>query len=463
MEMSVRRFLLVLAASMAVAGCTAGLAPKPARSGAPDTAASPADIPACESVPLITPPEGAFKDSPIYVGNDMPEDEIGEWARMQPDFEELWIDREHGGWVVVAFSANAADRQAELAQTFPGVGVVAVQVDWKKADLERLQQRVSDALQSRFESLAVGIDVRRGKVMIGIGVLSPDRIETVRSLFGGEPVCVEGLDPSVAVPEGPQPTSGDGWRLLASEKVGEAYRTGIAADPEAYSALWGRIGLTDEPPPVDFQTEVVVWLGAVYGSSCPDIRLDAVVSDVERRLVHGTIVLPSIYNACTADANPHAFVVAVERSTLPAPPFGIQLNAEDPPAGVPEERTIVETDLREPGSTPGSGEVHLDPNLPEPYVVEPGSIIEPDVEVPFRLDVRCGIEWLGPLSDYWWKTPVPVGSNRFVPVEWEPLVQDGQIIVSVLMEGGPEPTVTATAADHSIVYRVSRDAPAACT
>jgi hypothetical protein len=50
-----------------------------------------------------------------------------------------------------------------------------------------------------------------------------------------------------------------------------------------------------------------------------------------------------------------------------------------------------------------------------------------------------------------------------VPVEWEPLVEDGKIIVSVRMEGGPEPTVTATAAGHSIVYRVSREVPAACT
>jgi hypothetical protein len=90
-------------------------------------------------------------------------------------------------------------------------------------------------------------------------------------------------------------------------------------------------------------------------------------------------------------------------------------------------------------------------------------MIEPDVEVPFRLDVRCGIEWLGPLSDYWWRTPVPAGGDRFVPVEWEPLVEDGKIIVSVRMEGGPEPTVTATAAGHSIVYRVSREVPAACT
>jgi hypothetical protein len=454
MEMSVRRLLLVLAASMTLTACSAS-----SGGGAPPAAG----IPVCESLPVIAPPEGAFKDSPIYVGNDMPEDEIGEWARTKPAFEQLWIDREHAGWVVVAFSSDVAARQAELAEAFPGAGAVAIEVDWRMADLERLQQRVSDELQSQFDSLAVGIDVMRGRVDVGIGVLSEDRISVVSSRFAGERVCVSGLAPADAIPEGPQPAGGQGWRLLASEKLGEAYRTGIAADQESYRALWQGIGLAGEPPAVDFRTQVVIWLGAVYGSSCPDIRLDAVVSDVERRLVHGTIVLPSIYNACTADANPHAFVVAVERSTLPAPPFGIQLNAEDPPAGAPEERTIVETDLREPGSTPGSGEVHLDPNLPEPYVVEPESIIEPDVEVPFRLDVRCGIEWLGPLSDYWWKTPVPAGSDRFVPVEWEPLVEDGKIIVSVLMEGGPEPTVTATAAGHSIVYRVSRDAPAACT
>ena len=86
MEMNVRRLLLVLAASMALAGCSTGSPPMAAQSGAPDVAASPADVAICESVPVITPPEGAFKDSPIYVGNDMPSDEIGEWARMQSDF-----------------------------------------------------------------------------------------------------------------------------------------------------------------------------------------------------------------------------------------------------------------------------------------------------------------------------------------------------------------------------------------
>ena len=446
--MTVRPLLLVLAASLALAACTAG----PSRS-----APSAGTVPVCASLPLIAPPEDAFRDSPIYVANEMPEDEIGEWARTRPGFEVLWIDREHAGWVVVAFSSDAEARQAELAEAFPGAGAVAIQVDWKMADLERLQQRVTDELQSRFDSFAVSIDVMRGRVDAAIGVLSEDRIAAVSSRFAGERICVSGLDPGEAIPEGPQPAGGEGWRLLASEKVGETFRTGIAADLAAYRALWGRIGLSGEPPAVDFRSQVVIWFGAVYGSSCPDIRLDAVVSDIDRRLVHGTIVLPSIYNACTADANPHAFVVAVERSTLPAPPFGIQLDAEDPPAGAPQERTIVEADLRASGSAPGPGDVHVDPTLPEPFVVEPGSLIEPDFEVPFALDVRCGVEWLGPLNDRWWRS-----DSQAVPQGWEPLIEDGSIIVTVLLETDPDPTITATAADHSVVYQPVRQSPPEC-
>ena len=451
--MTVRRLLLVLAASLTLTACTAS----PGRS-----APAPADVPICESVPVITAPDTAFRDTPIYVGNEMPADEIGEWARTKPGFEQLWIDREHAGWVVVAFSSDVAVRQAELAEAFPYAGAVAIQVDWKLADLEALQQRVTDELQSKFDSLAVGIDVMRGKVNIGLGVLSPERVEIVRGLFAGQAVCVEGLDPSQAIPEGPQPTSGEGWRLLANEKAGEPYRTGLAADRETYDALWERIGLRDAPPAVDFRNEVVVWLGAVYGSSCPDIRLDAVVSDVDRQLVHGTIVLPSTYNACTGDANPRAFVVAFERAELPPPPFGIQLGAEDPPGGAPEERTIVQADLRVRGSVPGPGDVHADPTLPEPYVVEPGSIIETGFENPYRFDVSCGVEWLGPLNDYWWKADLADGNRASIPTEWEALLEDGSIIVMVLIETEPKPMLTATAGATSVSYRPVPSASPVC-
>lgn len=456
-----RRLLLVFAASMALTACSASssssasFTPRAAPSAAPDLA-SPAAIAICESVPITAPPEEAFGDSPIYVGNEMPEDEIGEWARTRPGFEVLWIDRAHAGWVVVAFSSDVTARQAELVDAFPDAGVVAIQVDWKMADLERLQQRVSDALRSRLDSFSVGIDVMRGMVTVGLGVLSPERMEAVRSLFGDEPVCVEGLDPSQAIPEAPQPISGDGWRLLANEATGDVYRTGIATDAASYQALWEQIGLAGERPPVDFDAEVVVWFGAVYGSSCPDIRLDDVVSDVDRRLLHGRIVRPSTQSVCTADANPRAYVVAVERSLLPPPPFGIQLGSEDPPAGVPEERTIVEADLRVPGSVVQPGDVHGDPNLPEPYVVESGSIIEPDFGVSYRLDVRCGIEWLGRLNDLAWRTDVTGAEGASLPAEWSALVEDGSVIVEVLLTTEPEPTITASAGGKDVVYRPAR-------
>lgn len=447
-----RPILLIAVSALTVVGCT--------RSGAPPVAVD-KTVAVCESIPMITAPETAFRDSPIYVANEMPTEEIRAWAGTKPGFEDLWIDRDHGGWVTVAFSSDVAARQAELAQAFPDVGVVAVGVDWKKADLERLQQRATDELSSMFDSLATAVDVRRGMVDIGIGVLSDERREIVRSRFAGERVCVSGIDPSAAIPEGSQPTSGNGWRLLAGENVGQPYRTGVAADERAYRALWDAIGMTGEPPPVDFESEVVVWFGAVFGSSCPAIRLDDVVSDLDRRILHGRIVLPSIYPVCTADASPRAFVVAVRRSTLPAPPFAIQLGPDDPPAGVPEERTMVDIDLRVPRSVLGPGDAHPDPNLPKPWVVESGSIIEPGFEAPYRLGVRCGVEWLGRLNDVSWQTDATLGGSR-VPPEWEGLVKDDSIIVTVLLRIDPEPTISGSAGGRAILYRPTKALPPDC-
>jgi hypothetical protein len=39
--------------------------------------------------------------------------------------------------------------------------------------------------------------------------------------------------------------------------------------------------------------------------------------------------------ACTDDANPTAYVVALQRDRLPAGPFVVQLGPQDPPGGAP--------------------------------------------------------------------------------------------------------------------------------
>jgi hypothetical protein len=398
----------------------------------------------------------------VYVANEMPVEAVQAWASGKPGFEELWIDRDHNGWISVAFSRDAAARQAEIEAAFPDDGVVVVEVDWTMAELEALQQRVHTALNPRFE-IGSSILVTQGVVEIGLGPRTQERLAAVDELFAGEPVCVTGSDPALEPAPGPQLGAGDGWRLLGSEEgAGQPYRTGIATDPESFRALWADAGLSADAPAVDFENEVAVWFGAVFGSSCPGLRLDGVVFDHASSIVHAAIVNPEPHSACTADANPHAFVVAVPRSRLPPGPFWIQLSAEGPPGGVPEERTIVEVDLTQPGSIAGEGAVHADPNEPGVEPQGPGAFIEPGFPAVFRMPVHCGIEWLGPLNDVIWRTAVPAGATDFVPDAWAPLVNDERLDVTVLLEEGPAPRLTASANGHSVVYAPSAERPPGC-
>ncbi|HEX5014640.1 MAG TPA: hypothetical protein VFV72_10855 [Candidatus Limnocylindrales bacterium] len=413
-------------------------------------------------MPQIEAPANWYRDTPIYVGNEMPIEAVQAWATGQPGFQELWIDRQHHGWLTVGFSEGVDARQADLEREFPGVGVVAVKVDRTSAQLDALQQRVQQQLGQHFP-ISTGAMVHRGVVEVGLGVLSEERLALLNETFAGEPICVDGADPADLPEPGPQHATGDGWRLLADERSGQVYRTGIAWDEASLAELWREIPLAGEPPEVDLAADVVIWFGAVYGSSCPNLRLDAVVFDQAGQLVYPDIVNVDPPGVCTADALPHAYVVAVDRSRLPAPPFGIQLADADPPGGAPEERTIVEADLRAPGSVAAAGQVHGDPALPAPQVYESGAFIETDFPVsPYLLPVHCGVEWLGVINDIAWRTTVPDGSTDFVPPEWQPLVNSDAIALEVLLKAGDPPTVTATANGHSVVYVPAPEDPPGC-
>jgi hypothetical protein len=448
------RWVMLCVAAILASGCRlAQTGPGSSTWPGPNPSGWTSVIPLCESLPTIAAPEERYRDPPIYVGNEQPVGEVLAWARTKPGFEEIWIDRSHAGWITVAFSSNADVRQAELEREFPNVGAVAVGVDWTMEELRDLQSRVTRELQPLFP-IASGIYVMQGVVGVDVGYLLPDRVAAVESRFAGEHLCVGGRDPSQAPQPGSQQLAGDGWRLLADERgVGQSYRTGIAAHEESYRALWSEIGLGGEPPAVDFQSEVVIWFGAVYGSSCPDLRLDDVIVDAERRMVYAQIVLVDSPPACTADANPHAYVVALARSKLPAGPFVIQLDAEDPPPGAREERTFVDVDLSQPGSVAGAGQIHPDTSTPEPFVLEPDSIMEPGVEFPFVMSVACGVEWIGPFNDLSWRADVPAGEAGYVPPEWRALVKaDATLDVRLLLETGPPPRIIASANEHEVLY-----------
>lgn len=447
-----------------VAACQAGDPGDAPASGVANQPDAP-PVARCEDVPTISAPAEWYRDTPIYVGNEQPTEAVQAWAASKPGYQEIWLDREHNGWITVAFSQDAAARQEELEAEFPDVGVVAVEVDWTMDQLVALQERI----QRELEDLAVGsgIYTMQGVVGISLGVLRADRVAAVAERFAGEPVCVEGLDPADAPAAGPQPPGGDGWRLLADEQgVGMPYRTGIATDDASYADLWEVIGLPGDPEPVDFETEVAIWFGAVYGSSCPNLRLDDVVVDQARALVHAEIVDLDAGMACTSDANPRAYVVALERSRLPAGPFAIQLRADDPPSGTPEERTLVSVDLSVPGSVAGPDDISFDPALmePDPFVAEPGGFVETGFPFPYRFGVHCGIEWLGTLNGVEWRAEVPDDGTDFIPEEWQEAVNPatGQLTVEILMSEGPDPTVEATVNGHTVIYRPASEDPPGC-
>jgi hypothetical protein len=413
------------------------------------------DLPRCEDVAEVEPPAEHVRDEPVYVANEQPIEELSAWASSKPGFEQLWIDRDHLGWVVLAFSEDAAERQDELTDAFPDAGAVVVEVEWTMRDLEDLQVGLMEDARARELGLASGISVTRGVVEIEVGSLTEQRLAAVADLVeavGASPdqLCISGVDPATLPAEGPQQQAGDGWRLLADELVGEPYRTGIAADDEGYARLWDEVGLTADRPPVDLETEVVIWFGAVYGSSCPDLRLDDVVVDRDRALVYAEIVDVSGQVACTDDANPRAFVVAVERERLPAGAFAIQLRADDPPAGVPEERTLVDADLTQPGAGLPPSAVGPDPSLTEqgPTAVGPDDFIEPGYPAAYRFYLHCGPEWLGPLNDVLWRSEV-----TDTPAAWREMLDPSteELVVEVLLETDP-PVLTATANGHDVVY-----------
>ncbi len=198
-----------------------------------------------------------------------------------------------------------------------------------------------------------------------------------------------------------QPTAGEGWRLLGEGLTGEPYRTGVATTDDQLDALWRSAGLDGEPAEVDWEGEVAVWFGAVYGTGCP-VRLDGVV--VVEDLLHAELTLPGAPAACPDDANPHAFVVAVAREVLPDGPFHIQLEARDPYPGVPEERTVVDVGLGSPGSTVSDDDVHTAPPGPqEPPLVTDGEDLPADVRYVYRADPSCESPVVGPLDGSLWR------------------------------------------------------------
>jgi len=403
-----------------------------------------------------------YRDEPVYVSNEMPTEAVQAWAMSQPGFEDIWIDRDHNGWISVGFSEGAEDRQGELEQEFPGVGVVAVPLDWTASELEALRAEAFSAMEEAGFPVGGGHSVPAGLVQMSVGELDEEHLTPLADLAGPR-LCVEGVDPEDVIRDGPQPTEGEGWRLLGAAHSGATYRTGVATTQAQYDGLWAESGVSGDPPAVDFDREIVIWFGAVYGSGC-EVRLDDVSVDPDTSLVHAELVVPGVHQSCNSDANPAAYVVALERDRLPQGGFAVQLGPEDPPSGVPEERTLVDVDLRSPGSTAQDHEIHLDEELigqPDRYVVGPGGVIEPGYPAYYELDLSCDFSTFGPINGVVWKAETEA-IDADPPSAWEAAADEAGIVdVELLMEIDPA-RLSLTANDHTEHYVPSPGATATC-
>lgn len=427
-------------ASVALAAVLAACAGPTTTPGAPGATDGYAGFPSCADDATIAADPALYRDEPQYGNAAELTDAVRTWADDQAGFEELWLDRERNGWVTVGFHGDGVDvtaLQEQVAEEFPGEGVVVVELPYALADLEALMDRVMPVLAEAGATPTGGLslDVPRGRLGLSGVPATPEAEDALRQ-FAGEPLCVDVMDPSASVPEGPQPAGGDGWRLLGHERgAGEAYRTAVATTDEQLAALWAQAGLDGEAPEVEWETEVVVWFGAVWGSGCP-VRLDDVVVDGTR--VHGEIVVPGSGpdSACAGDANPHAFVVAVERSLLPAGPFVVQLDADDPPPGAPQERTVVDVDLSALGATATDEQIHLDPDAgPQPGpLIEDGDARapEPGARYVWRARSECRDVVVGPFAGTLWR--LADGEAEWAEDEGQEVtfypIDDGALVVS---------------------------------
>ncbi len=414
--------------------------------------------------------ESLFGDSPVYVGNEQPVEEVLEWAGQQPGYADIRVDREHNGWIVVSFTTGVEARRADLAELFPGVGVTAVEAARSSAELQLIHDRMSEQLEGAGVMELIGgsvsyADTVLGVVVFEVGYLTAGVWAAASEVLTDQPVCIGGGDPATRPDDSPQVTEGDGWRLLTEQdETGHPYRTGIATSAAQYAELWDAVGLTGERPFVDFEAEVVVWFGAVHGSSCNQLRLRGVV--VDDTTVHAQIDEVSGSTVCTSDAIPHAFLVAVPRDRLPADGFTIQLDADGPPLGATDERTVVTVDLTGPGVEADPGDIKVGaPDQRQAYARN-GDIIETGYATPFGLYVHCGATVLGDLNGVLWivRDPADLGGGIDpVPPAWRDLEDEDQtIVVEVLIAEGDPPTLTATANGVSVVYVPGQDPNGGC-
>jgi len=133
--------------------------------------------------------------------------------------------------------------------------------------------------------------------------------------------------------------AGPGWELLAFTRSGLTYGVAVAESEVDTERMWASLAFDVAAPTVDYQTHVLMVLGHAVSGSCPEIQFQGLTIEPDR--AYGEFTFVGGQDACTADANPAAYLLAVERSALPNR-FLLTLEAADICGGCDEDTITVD-------------------------------------------------------------------------------------------------------------------------
>jgi hypothetical protein len=84
-------------------------------------------------------------------------------------------------------------------------------------------------------------------------------------------------------------------------------------------------------------------------------------------------------------------------------------------------------------------------------------IVETNFRGEFTLELSCGVESLGEVNGYFWRTDTDV-----VPPEWAAAAHDGLVELDLLLEEGSPPLLTLSGHGASLEYRIDEGPPPEC-
>ena len=251
--------------------------------------------------------------------------------------------------------------------------------------------------------------------------------------------------------------AGDGWRLLYSGGT-EAWGTTLATDQDSYDWIWKDSGIGEEPPPVDFDTEIVLWF-ATGSQSCIE-EFDSLVFSHQPALVYPSFLrsqdlIDDLGDGddivCTLEGRSEVLVAAVDRNSLPAAPFAV---SPIPSGDYPRGRKLVSVDLRAPGSIATQDQFGLDPAFEKNrHTTRPLSAGEPISHTDpalYSLDLDCDFGTLGPFNTVMWFATNPE-LTASPPQPWIDAAVDNQVETLVFFDDDPL-HLQVTAGGHTEHY-----------